>query len=60
MLWRNAGWFMDSDKVYLHVSLQHVFMSDVCVCLHMSDLIMSDLHSNLPLTIILTKEENRP
>ena len=38
------------------------YMSDVCVCLHMSDRIMSDsnhLNFNLPLTIILTKEENR-
>ena len=38
------------------------YMSDVCVCLHMSDRIMSatsHLHLNLPLTIVLTKEENR-
>ena len=40
------------------------YMSDVCVCLLMSDRIMSatshlHLHFNLPLTIVLTKEENR-
>ena len=38
------------------------YMSDVCVCLLMSDGIMSvtsRLNLNLPLTIVLTEEENR-